>query len=183
MKNQKGHLLVASPGLVDPNFRQTVILLIQDADEGTLGLILNRPSDKQVKDLWETIFKQPCETDQLLNLGGPVLGPLMVLHTRQELADLEICQGIYFSSQKNYLEEIVNHNVQPFKLFLGHSGWSEGQLRTEMEEGAWYSVPANRDFVFGDESELWQRTLYQAGRESLTRVLKTNHLPEDSSLN
>lgn len=178
-----GQLLIASPGLVDPNFRQTIVLLVQDSGEGSLGLILNRPSDKSVRHLWESIFHSNQGSEQPINLGGPVFGPLMILHTRQELADLEIGPGLFFSTQKEYIEQIVNGNVQPFKLFLGHSGWGEGQLQAEIDEGAWFHLPVNRDIVFSDDTEIWQRLLHEVGRLSLARVLKNDHLPVDPSLN
>lgn len=183
MKDLTGQLLIASPGLIDPNFRQSVVLMVQDAGDGAIGLILNRPSDRSVKNLWETIFHSDNASEQAINLGGPVFGPLMLLHTRQELADLEVCEGLYFSTQKSYIERIVDGDVQPYKLFLGHSGWGEGQLQSEIDEGAWFHLPAFRDIVFGDETELWQRLLQQAGTLSLGRVLKTDRLPDDPSLN
>ena len=183
MKHLTGQILIATPALVDPNFRQTIVLLVQDTDEGAVGLILNRPSDKTVKHLWESIFHSDVATDQPLNLGGPVFGPLMMLHTRQELADLEIGNGLFFSTQKDYIERVVNDNVQPYKLFLGHSGWGEGQLRSEINEGAWLQLPAQRELVFSDDADLWQRLLQHAGQLSLLRVLNTDILPDDPMVN
>ena len=183
MRYLSGQLLIASPGLIDPNFRHTVILMVQDTDEGSLGLVLNRPSDKSVRKLWESIFHSDHAAEQPLNLGGPVFGPLMMLHTRQELADLEIGAGLFFSTKKEYIEQIVNENVQPYKLFLGHSGWGKGQLRDEINEGAWFHLPTYRELVFGDDTELWQRLLHRVGRISLARVLNTDQLPDDPSVN
>ena len=178
-----GQILIATPGLVDPNFRQTVILIVQDTAEGAVGLILNRSSDKTVKHLWESIFHADIAADQPLNLGGPVFGPLMMLHTRQELADLEVGGGLFFSTQKDYIEQVVNGNVQPYKLFLGHSGWSEGQLRSEINEGAWLHLPAHREVAFSDDADLWQKLLHYAGQLSLLRVLNANTLPDDPTVN
>jgi len=183
MSKLTGQLLIATPALTDPNFRQTVVLLVQDASEGAIGLILNRPSDKSVRHLWESIFHTEIAADQPLNLGGPVFGPLMMLHTRQELADLTIGGGLYFSTQKDYIERIVNGDVQPYKLFLGHSGWGEGQLRSEINEGAWLHLPAHREIVFSDDSELWQKLLQHAAQLSLLRVLNTDTLPGDPAVN
>ena len=183
MKYLTGQILIATPGLVDPNFRRTIVLLVQDTDEGAVGLILNRPSDKTVKHLWESIFHSNVATNQPLNLGGPVFGPLMMLHTRQELADLEIGNGLFFSTHKDYIERIVNDNVQPYKLFLGHSGWGEGQLLSEINEGAWLHMPAHREMVFSDADELWQQLLQHAGQRSLMRVLNTDKLPDTPMVN
>jgi len=183
MSHLTGQILIATPGLIDPNFRQTVLLMVQDTDEGSIGLILNRPSDKSVKHLWESVFHSDVAADQPLNLGGPVFGPLMMLHTRQELADLDIGNGLYFSTQKDYIESVVNGNVQPYKLFLGHSSWGEGQLSSEINEGAWLHLPAQRDMVFNDDTELWQKLLQFAGQISLLRVLNTDKLPDDPMVN
>ena len=183
MSNLTGNILIATPGLVDTNFRQTVILMVQDTDEGSIGLIINRPSDKSVKHLWESVFHTDIATDQPLNLGGPVFGPLMMLHTRHELADLEVGGGVYFSTQKDYIEQVVNGNVQPYKLFLGHSGWGEGQLLSEINQGAWLHLPAQREMIFNDDTELWQRLLQYAGQLSLLRVLNTDKLPDDPTVN
>ena len=183
MNHLTGQILIATPGLIDPNFHHTVVLLVQDTDEGSAGLILNRPSEKSVKHLWKSIFHSDIETEQPLNLGGPVFGPLMMLHTRQELADMEIAGGLYFSTQKDYIERIVNDKVLPYKLFLGHSGWGEGQLRMEINEGAWVNLPARRELVFSDDSELWQKLLQHAGQLSLLRILNTDNLPDDPTVN
>ena len=183
MSNLTGQILIATPGLTDSNFRQTVVLMVQDTAEGAIGLILNRPSDKSVKHLWESIFHVNIATEQPLHLGGPVFGPLMMLHTRQELADLTISGGLYFSTQKDYIEHIVNGNVRPYKLFLGHSGWSEGQLQSEVNEGAWLYLPSHRELVFNDDAELWQKLLQHAAQLSLLRVLNTDSLPNDPTVN
>ncbi|MDR1383840.1 MAG: YqgE/AlgH family protein [Planctomycetaceae bacterium] len=183
MQNLTGQVLASSPSLLDPNFKQTVILMIQDAGEGAIGLVLNRPSDKTVRNLWATIFQDFCETEQPIHLGGPVFGPLMILHTRRELADLEIMPGLYFATQKNYIEDIVNGNVQPYKLFLGHTGWGEGQLQNEINEGAWYSLPADLKVVFSEDPHLWQHVLHCAGRRMLSRVFRINNFPDDPTWN
>jgi putative transcriptional regulator len=177
-------MLAASPALLDPNFRQAVILIVQAVNEGTFGLVLNRPSDKTVRNLWETVFNESCATKQLIHLGGPVFGPLMILHTRRELADWEILPGLYFATQKNFIEEIVNGDVQPYKLFLGHAGWGKGQLQNEIDEGAWYSLPANSKMIFGEEeSRLWEQVLQSAGRQMLSRVFRIKNFPDDPTWN
>ncbi len=177
-----GQLLIASPHLADPNFRQTVVLMIRGDEGGTLGLILNRESDKRVGELWEAIFKQGCETREILRVGGPVFGPLMVLHTRRELAELEVLPGLYFSTDKDHLAALIERNLEPFHFFVGNAGWGKKQLAEEIEQGAWLLVPATLELVFGDTSELWKRSLNLAGKVILEKILR-RRLPEDMTLN
>ncbi|MDR1960385.1 MAG: YqgE/AlgH family protein [Planctomycetaceae bacterium] len=181
----QGKLLVATPALEDPNFKQTVVLLIQAAEEGVIGLILNRVSDKRISDLWDTIFPESDHTSasQHINLGGPVFGPLMLLHTRKELSDLEILPGLYFATQKEYLEEIINNDIQPYRLYLGHSGWGQGQLQREITEGAWFIVPASVRYAFDQENDIWRIGLHVAGYNALVKVLGRHDFPEDPTLN
>jgi len=185
MPNLTGKLLIATPNLIDPNFKQAVVLMVQVNEEGAVGLILNRLSDKRVIDLWNVIFQgvELEDTTQMIHLGGPVFGPLMLLHTRKELADLEILPGLYFATQKEYLEEVVNNNIQPFRLFLGHSGWGPGQLQREIDEGSWFIIPAAPGFAFDKENDIWQIGLRIAGRDALARLLGRNDLPDDPMMN
>ena len=102
MKSLQGQLLVASPYLEDPNFMRSVILLIQHSGEGTLGLVLNRPIDKTIQELWQDVEEAPCGNLQHVNLGGPVSGPLMAVHTEQPLGEIEIVPGVYFSAKRPF---------------------------------------------------------------------------------
>ena len=74
MKSLQGHLLVASPKLVDPNFFHTVVLLVQHNQEGALGLVLNRPLQTTVQEMWQEVGESQCEVDQPLHQGGPCEG-------------------------------------------------------------------------------------------------------------
>ena len=91
MKSLKGQLLLASTQLVDPHFSHTVIFLIEHDDQGAFGVILNRMSDRRLGDIWEHLG----DRDQPINLGGPVKGPLIALHSQASLAEAEILPGIY----------------------------------------------------------------------------------------
>ena len=78
MESLQGHLLVASTQLLDPNFIRTVVLMVQHNDEGALGLILNRPSDTRVSQVWERVSDSPCHTGQHLGqVAGGMAGQQM----------------------------------------------------------------------------------------------------------
>lgn len=183
MSDYTGKLLVAAPTLLDPNFRQSVVLMLGGGDEGCLGLILNRGAEKRISELWEAIFHRSAPTSQLLHLGGPVFGPLMILHTKKEHADQGVFPGLYFSTQKDHIETIVENNLEPYKLFIGNAGWGPSQLHREIDEGAWFIMPARAELVFGDDTELWKQTLTEAGIPILSKVLNTGNIPDDPSLN
>jgi len=183
MKSLQGHFLVASPHLLDPNFTRTVVLLIQHNLDGAFGLVLNRPSSKTIRELWEQVHEPPCENEQRVHLGGPVSGPLMALHTIQDLSEIEVLPGVYFSAEKGHLEELVRGNGAQFKLFVGHSGWGGKQLEGELKQGAWFTAPAKAEYIFLDEEALWKRVAGEIGRGLLHSMLNIKEFPDDPSMN
>src|SRR3954468_22224733 len=85
MNSLKGHLLIATPDLLAPLFARSVILIIDHDEEGAMGVILNRPTEASVSDLAGKIFEEDFSWEKPLHLGGPVSGPLMVLHALPDL--------------------------------------------------------------------------------------------------
>ncbi len=179
-----GKLLIATPSLQDENFRQSVVLLIQgNDDDGVFGLVLNRESNKTIRELWMTIFEKSCLTSANLHVGGPVPGPLMSLHTNAELGEAEVVSGVFFSTSREALETLAKGESIPFRFFVGNAGWGEGQLAREIEEGAWYLAEAATELVFADETEVWQGLVELVGRDILREMIRVDTLPEDSCLN
>jgi putative transcriptional regulator len=183
MTSLAGHLLIASPQLEDPNFARAVVLLIHHNPEGAFGVVLNRPSDNTVKELWKEVAQTPCESLRHVHLGGPVSGPLIALHTDSELAEMEILPGLFFAAQRENLERLIAQPEATYRLFVGHSGWGERQLERELEAGSWLTIPATVELVFYSEGDLWKRTAQQVGEAMLIETLKLKELPPDASLN
>jgi putative transcriptional regulator len=183
MKSLKGHFLVASTDLTDPNFVRTVILLVHHDEDGAFGVVLNRVADITVAELWEKVAKTPCRNKQRVRLGGPVTGPLMVVHGDRSLAEMEILPGVYFAAQRENLERLLGQQEHPYLVFYQHSGWGAGQLENELKQGAWLTVPATRDYVFCDESDLWQMVRLAVGKSVLVDVLGIDELPNNPGLN
>jgi putative transcriptional regulator len=184
MRSLRGHFLVASPHLTDPNFYRTVVLMIQHDKHGALGLVLNRMTNSTVGQLWETLTKEPCPNSQRVNQGGPVQGPLMALHAEPSLADEEILPGVYFASRGEYLTQIVGHTDLAFRLFVGYAGWAGGQLEGELEAGGWLTATASREEVFADASDdLWRNVISRIGQKILGAVVPPKHVPSDPSVN
>ena len=179
----KGHFLVASSHLADPNFKQAVVLLIHHSQEGAFGVVLNRPAENTVQELWEKVGEGPCECQQPVHVGGPVSGPLMALHGDESLAEMEVVPGVYFAAQREHLEKLLRQTEHPLRVFVGHAGWAGGQLESEIRQGAWLNTPATAQLVFGDPSDLWRRITQQIGESFLASVLKIKHTPPDPGLN
>jgi len=163
-----GKLLVARRSLADPNFAQTVILLVEHSDdEGTVGLILNRQTKIPVSRLSKEIEGAKGRSEPLY-LGGPVqvegVMALVRSHTKLEEAK-HVLADIYMISNKTGLEKTISSNSasNSLRLYLGYAGWDAGQLEWELGMDAWNILPASAAVVFDPHPEtLWSRLVEQA---------------------
>lgn len=186
MPSIAGKLLVASRKLRDPNFARSVVLMIEHSLEGALGLILNRPSPNTVAALWESIGEPHLANDQLVYLGGPVPGPLIVLHTSQELGEKPVLPGLFMSVQKDVIEQIVRTPEIPHRLYSGHSGWGANQLEAELEAGGWVVGPALLEDPLAPDSQvgqLWDRVLHRISLSIMLPGIPPDRLPPESNWN
>ncbi len=183
MKSLQAYLLIAADELAEP-FTRSVVLLIRHNEDGALGLILNRPTSATLKDAWERLNDTPCRRDEPIYLGGPCEGPLVVLHTDDRLMEVEVLPGLYFCAGKEKLETLAARtDQQPIRFFAGYSGWSPGQLESELAQGSWAVMPAKLEHVFGPDDELWNRVQRQVADTALRAALRIKQTPEDASLN
>lgn len=183
MSSLQSHLLAASPKLPDSNFFRTVVLLIRHDEDGALGVVLNRPTNVTVADVWEKVAEEPCESQHVINLGGPVAGPLMAVHSQMSCSETQIVPGVYFATHKDYLNQIVRQEKRPYLLFSGYAGWSAGQLENELTAGGWLTMPASEDYIFFEGDDLWERVVKEIGHEIMAPAIKGRHVPSDPSLN
>jgi putative transcriptional regulator len=160
----KGVLLVASPMLTDPNFRQTVVLVVEHGLEGTLGLILNRSTNVLLSEaLPELAVLQ--RTDYRLFEGGPVERSRLLLLSRLKVPPTgarEVFDGVYVGGTPAVLEHIITqaNPTEAFRAFAGSAAWAPGQLAFEMGQGAWAILPADSFDIFNkDPATLWQDCL------------------------
>jgi len=179
----QGRLLVAAPRLDDPNFRRTVILLLQHTLDGALGLVLNRPTKALIKDVWSQVSELPCLSEAKLHVGGPVEGPLMAVHGEQALGDAQVIPGLYFTPEPEKIQQLVLDDKGSFKLFVGYSGWGSGQLEQEMQEGSWFTCAATVEHVFVQADDLWEDVFREVGKASVLSKLKIKHVPPDLRMN
>jgi len=159
-----GKLLVASRGLGDPNFAETVVLLVHYDAEGVFGLILNRRSHVPLSRVLEGLKAAKDRSDPVY-LGGPV-GTAAVFALFQPPAKLEgaehIFGGVYMISTKPLFEQAISAQPNPgvFHVYLGYAGWTRDQLRKEVELGAWFIFPADAGAVFdSDPDSLWSQMI------------------------
>jgi putative transcriptional regulator len=177
---RQGQLLIATSPLQDPNFNRTVVLIVRDDDNGTFGLVLNRPLETTVKDACASAMSFDCEIEQPLHLGGPCEGVLSVLHSDEDLSELEVMPGVFFTQTRDNIERLMGDNPKPAKYFAGYSGWSAGQLDAEMEAGAWILTPAEKTLVFASPDAMWNRIMTQV---TIGKWVDVDKMPEDPSVN
>jgi putative transcriptional regulator len=159
-----GMLLVATPALLDPNFADAVVLLLDVDDQGALGVVLNRPSAIPVADVledWGDVVAEP----EVLFRGGPVSteGALAVATLRAEddvPVGFRAVEGRLGLLDLDTPTELLEGTLEAVRIFAGYAGWGAEQLVGEIEEGSWYVVPAQLPDVFRDDpSELWRDVL------------------------
>jgi putative transcriptional regulator len=180
MDTLQGHLLIASPSLLDPNFRRTVVLVTEHTDEGAAGLVLNRPSPASVTELVPQLEELAEDEDQVW-LGGPVQPDAVLV--LGEFVDPDDAAVPLFGSlgfpSLDEPEEVVPATSRR-RVFAGYAGWGAGQLETELDRDDWIVEPALNDDAFTESPDnLWADVLRRKGGiyELVARM------PEDPSVN
>ncbi len=178
----KGKILISEPFLNDPNFKRSIILLSEHNDEGTVGFILNKPTQLKVTQLLDDF----PEFDSMVNFGGPVqVDTLQFVHRLGDIIEgsTEIAEGLYWGGSFDNLKELIRLNrVSPedIRFFLGYSGWTGGQLDDEIKINSWIVTSATVENVFSDEPDkLWADILKGMGKKFA--ILAS--FPENPSVN
>ncbi len=159
-----GMLLVATPSLVDPNFADSVVLLLDADEDGALGVVLNRPSPILVADVledWRDVVSGP----EVLFRGGPVgtdgaLALALVEDPAQAPVGFQTLFDRVGMIDLDTPVELVEGSLAALRIFAGYAGWGSDQLAAEIEEGSWYVVPAlAEDLVREDPTDMWREVL------------------------
>jgi len=180
MAKFQGQLLLASARLMDPNFVRTVVLMVQHDAKGSLGLVVNRPLEITIQQACEQALDTQCSVEGMLHQGGPCEGPLMVLHEYEDKADLTVTPGVYFTTEKDKIEWLLQNNDRSIKFFVGYAGWGPGQLEAEMETGSWVTAAASDHRVFDEDERQWMRLMTEV---TLGQSIDPRMIPDDPSLN
>ena len=155
----------------DPLFKKTVIFICEHDKHGAMGLVINKEINK--KDVLFSNQENDKGLIQVLNknnlfIGGPVLTDRMLfLHTNKNIDEsISINKEVSVSSDIDTLKSMVNTNNQQYKLFLGHSGWSKGQLEREIENGDWLIQKSINSLIFEKKIDhIWGEATKSLGIE------------------
>ncbi|WP_280119238.1 YqgE/AlgH family protein [Sangeribacter muris] len=168
---QKGDLLIAEPLLDEPYFKRSVILLLdEDNNQGHIGLALNKITPVSLLDLfpdWKAGAEVPVYS------GGPVEADrLFMLHTMGDRFEgsMEVSPGLYVGAKLDDIIDYINNNRYAdgnIRFFLGYSGWSRGQLTSEILKNTWAlnPNPGHTDVLTGAEDLYWRREVRRLGEK------------------
>ncbi len=167
---EKGRILIAEPFLQGYHFSRSIILLTEHGEEGSMGLVLNKPLDVTLDKLIQQ-FPIPAFD---LTCGGPVSpDKLFYLHTYANIPGaMEIIPGLYFGGDFEVIRDVIaadeNHHI---RFFIGYSGWSSGQLEDEIKQNSWLvtesTIPEILDFT---SEEYWVSSMKKLGNKYATWV-------------
>ena len=183
MESRAGELLIAVPELPDANFFRSVVLVLQHTEEGASGVVLNRPSDVTVSKVWDEISEELCSSNLPVNVGGPVEGPLIGLHSSLALGEVQILPGLLMSLRRENLNQLVMQKTHAFRIYSGYAGWGRGQLDSEIERGGWLTMPAEYEHVFASPDVLWKNVCEHVGHNIMLPHFGAKSLPSDPSMN
>lgn len=182
IKPARGTILISEPFLWDYYFKRSVVLLAEHNEEGTFGVIVNKP----IKARFNEVVKDFPDFQSKVYLGGPVQSDsLFFFHTLGDQVDhsLEIIPGIYWGGDIEQVREMISLDlIKPsqIRFYVGYSGWAPNQLNEELGRNSWLvSHITAHDLLSANPSTLWNRSLRRLGKE----YAHWNNFPDDPSLN
>lgn len=163
---KEGDLLLSEPFMPEPKFSRAGILLCKHNEEGSLGFIINKPIKMAITDL----IKDFPEFDSEVYYGGPVAtDSLQFLHTKGDILDgsEQIIDGLWWGGEFEKLKFLINSGLitpKDIRFFLGYSGWSRGQLKSEMEVNSWFPTYMDINYLFmKSPHNLWAEAMRRKG--------------------
>lgn len=166
-----GTLLVASPDLTDPSFAKAVVLVLRHDTDGTLGVVLNRPTSLEPAKIFPELVESVGSYTGKLFRGGP-MAPTQLLFLVRGLAAAtvtgpEVLDKVFLSVGEDSLADMVRlaEGTDELRAYAGHAAWVPGQLRAEIEAGGWQILDGTPDLVFDPEpGRLWMELEGRGGR-------------------
>ena len=156
-----GDFLVAHEGLPDPNFGESVVLVVRSEDGGTAGLIVNRPTRMPIAKLFPDLEPLASLPDTVF-FGGPVALNQISFLVRADRAphdSVEVVHGVFVSESATLLRELLSRPkpTEGLRIYAGSAGWGPLQLQAEMERGDWHRMAADAPSIFSTRPQtLWQ---------------------------
>ncbi len=174
-----GHLLVAMPNMVDPNFEHSVTYICEHSAQGALGITINRPLDMELGDVLEQLSLHSAASEMLSQpvlRGGPVHSERgFVLHETDHNWEgtTDVGHSIFVTTSRDILTDLAEGNgPKRLLMALGYAGWGAGQLEEEIRQNAWLTVPASRELVFATPVEQrWRAAAQSIGIEPSSLML------------
>lgn len=168
-------LIVAMPQVQDPFFHRSVILLTAHEEDGSLGFVINRPTDLEVERILEDMEIPWHGLDQQSAfMGGPVhpqVGTILFESDSSEFDDdaVEITPGLYCTQSIEALRAFAQSPPAQMRLVLGYAGWRPGQLLDEVQRNDWITAPLNQDLVFSESPDrVWEKAVSSVGFDPAT---------------
>jgi putative transcriptional regulator len=169
--------LIAMPGMVDPNFANSVVYLFEHNERGAMGLVVNKPTEVDLATLFDKIelkLEIAPLLEQPVYFGGPVqIERGFVLHESNPhlsySSSLIIPGGLTMTTSKDVLEAVaIGNGPRNFLMTLGYAGWSAGQLEEEITLNGWMNVPLSREqmmeIIFNTpSSQRYEKTVSHLG--------------------
>jgi putative transcriptional regulator len=150
----RNHFLVAMPGLNDPLFANSITYICDHGPEGAMGLVVNRTMELHMSDVFEqmTLTYKEEQGQAPILAGGPVnIQRGFVLHPTGSIwqSTVQITADISLTSSRDIIAAMAaGHGPENALFILGYSGWSAGQLESEIKENSWLTVPADTNILF-----------------------------------
>jgi putative transcriptional regulator len=164
-KLARGKFLIADRLLTDPNFRETVVLLIHYGPDGAMGFVINRPVQIEFSIVLPDV-EELHRRKGALHLGGPVHPNSILLLVRTTANPPEsstpVFDDVYLSSSRELLQRLIKNPAEEERLqiYAGYAGWAPNQLESEYNKGHWHVLNADPVMLFDKESsEIWQELI------------------------
>jgi putative transcriptional regulator len=178
-----GQLLIAMPSMTDPNFHRTVTYICEHSGLGALGLVINRPLEMALSDVFAQLALEPegkVPVSQPVLRGGPVQTERgFVVHESplEWEATMEVSESIYVTTSQDILSSLAaGTGPERALIVLGYAGWGAGQLEAEIRENAWLNVPADKQIVFETPFEKrWKAAANKLGVDLTTMSPDAGH--------
>lgn len=165
---KKGHILISEPFLNDHYFKRSVVLLAEHNDEGSFGIIMNKPVDAGFNEM----VKDFPDFESKMFLGGPVkTDSLFFIHTLGDKVDgsAVIQDGLYWGGDIEQIKEMITLKlIKPHEIrfYVGYSGWAPKQLEQELKRNSWVvSKMKSESLLITDPDELWKESLRYLGEK------------------
>lgn len=164
----KGKMLVSEPFMLDSHFKRSVVLICDhDKEDGTIGFVLNKSVDMKINDILASF----PDFDANVYYGGPVATD--TIHYIHRLGDeipnsTKVMDGVWFGGDYEELKTLANMGLiesRDIRFFIGYTGWSGGQLKSEILTKSWFLAEGDVNFVFNKKyfKEMWSKVLQHEG--------------------